>query len=295
MGVLFRGNSSVSRQPGDDSVAPAPVRMLTKASTRNTSTLCVFFDGAFVRADIHARQLITQLQAYSDIIAPVYSETSYDADVVLRATQKRVVQAVKRKRYRTIVVIGASMGSINALRLAKWLRRNSPASVEVSVIGVDAALGRPALSRVRRMTAPAMPRLPAGRAMDIVTRATGYVVWPPGLPLKRSTEPRVKRSKVLENLRAKRQFRPGATFAMTESILTAPTFEAGDFTDINAVYIRSPKDRLLDGDAAEALWKEVFPQAPVVVRQAGWHLSFVEHPQATRRAFEQAMERLGLQ
>lgn len=294
MGVLFRGNSPESRRSGDDSTAAQPVRMLTRASTRNTSTLCVFFDGAFVRADIHARQLITQLQSHSDIIAPVYSEQSYDADEVLQATQKRVVQAIKRKKYRSILVIGASMGSINALRLAKWLHHNSPASLKVSVIGVDAALGRPALSRVRRATSPVIPRLPTGKAMDVVTHATNYVTWPPGLPFKRNTEPRIKRGNVLENLRAKRQFRPSAAFAMTASILDAPVFDTQDFADIDSVYIRSPKDRLLDGDAAEALWKTVFPQAPVVMRESGWHLSFVEHPQATRRAFERAIEELGL-
>lgn len=157
--------------------AASPTRIvdLAHASSR---TQYVYFGGAFTQSSRHATTLLSRLEQDGSVLAPDSSFSRLNIEAEYDAVYSKL--RLQSDRYDKLVVIGGSMGAINAFRLAGVFRRD----VETSLIAIDPVLSQRGLTHDARLAskltgglrpgpvtnsllAPLIPKLIQGQDADI--------------------------------------------------------------------------------------------------------------------------------
>ena len=265
-----------------------PVK-LYHSQNDQSDVIVVYTDGAFNEPGEHFGGLLGGLEALANVLVPLYGKYRYNHDAVLVSVIRSLDTMLLSGRYHQVVIMGGSMGVLNALRLLTWLRR-SDHRVEVLVVGKDGALGCETLPRAQRLPAKFARFVRPGPIWNTLLWPLKWVLFRP-LPAER-WESQVTVARVRRHVRAMRSFRWSANLDMIATI--ASTQVSDTWVDIKSVYLRSERDETLDGDAAQRCWERVFPLTTVISVAGGEHLTFVEQPHAWHHALGKALKALGV-
>ena len=257
------------RWRADHSNTPTDIGFISAKNGR-TDRVFVFLEGAFNLASEHADELMDELSHCGDVLYVDYDVDYYDHQRVLNDVWARVESG----SYTQICVFGVSMGAINGL----WISAMFNGRVDDSVnIGNDGALGRPTLPKgMQRRFAPLAKYLRTGPVWNLVLSPLKPLMFR-GIESKywesMALEPEVR-----EHLRVMRRYSITAIFQMIAAIATAELPSQEKLEGVRSIYIRSGNDVTRDGEAAQAAWLNLMPEATVLNMPTGWHVTYKEQP-----------------
>ena len=251
--------------------------------------LCL--DGAFNYADVHARDILEQLGRYGEVITVPYSKSRVNPDLIVGYTAMSVCD------YRRLVLVGGSMGSILATRVALMLRKAGYQG-QISIIGADAALDASTLPGVQATLAPHAHLVHFGPVWNFLLSWVPRAMFRP-LP-EEDVELNVDRDLWQRHVAAMRATRMSAiidSIALIGQGLRYISVSDREYLQaIPTAYIKSGRDGVLVASKAEQVWKQTFgSDTPVFDVPSGQHLTYVEHPLEWRQAFTLALKSLGYQ
>lgn len=241
-----------------------------RAKRGHNDRVFVFLEGAFNLASEHADELMEELSNWGDVVYVDYDFDYYDHQQVLCDVRA----LLSTTAYTQICVFGASMGAINGVFLSAM---PTGAFVDSVNIGNDAALGRSTLPKgAQRRFAPLAKYMRTGPMWNLVLSPLKPLMF-------RGIEPQywegtALKPEVREHLRVMRRYSMTAIFQMIAAIATAELPSRESLTSVRSIYIRSGNDATLDGDAAEAAWLDLMPEATVLSMPTGWHVTYKEQP-----------------
>lgn len=267
-------------------------------------TVAVYFGAASCHASIQAQQQLAQLKLHcGSVIAPEYDLSGgYDHNQTYEQARSRLLASLAPEWSGKLLIVGASMGAINALRLADSMLQ---AGYDVRVIFEDPVLSAVAMKPGERKGAQVLTRLPAfmqdllpHAMLDKMLPDHGPGIWEPevndevqeyflhaGIDSNTPVPHVLRVQQDLQDLTV----RGFLSFAVPILSATVPT---GVLAGKRVAVINSGIDPVRDLSSAAGDTDSACENADRVNIQlkAGHHVAFAERPAEWGSAFSQAID-----
>lgn len=257
---------------------------LSDLAHANSRTQYVYFGGSFTKASSHASVLLSRLALDGSVLSADSSLKRLNVAAEYGSVYSRL--RLRRTAYNKLVVIGGSLGAINAFRLAREFCRD----VETSLLVIDPVLSANGMKRearlaayatahvrpgpiTNRLLAPLMPVLIPGRSADIYDEVEG-----------------VEQS-ALDSLKQMRSVSMAYFLDVARAICSAEMPDPGSYQGMKVVGLFSENEPTLDEAGKRADFGFATQRADVQshVVLGAHHLTLVEQPLVWLSALNRAL------
>ena len=254
----------------------------------DNSTGVVSFDGAFNYAEAHYPELRDAVFCEVGTLYEVqYGTSMFDEELAVDAAMR----SIDLDQHKKVVVVGASMGIVPAMMTVERILQCSP-DTEVSLLGIDPAASLESLPSMFQTLIEATNWMRPGPVWNFLLgtaiRAAMFK------PLPESQRQWGYNKRLLEaHYAARMRCEPSAILSMNGAIKRSfQPINSASFEQVEAVFLFSTEDGVLDTVAAKREIQTRFPNATMCDVEGGHHVDFLENPKIWLQAIKEGLETL---